>query len=115
MNKTTKYVLIGVGILALLGIGLAASAQKRRRAAASNLGQVPLGDVSALPSTNLPPSTTGEAVVAVADKVLGSLSTNPEIQQQRLANRRLRQSTRQAKLLKKGKLRIEDLQALQKV
>lgn len=115
MNKTTKYVLIGVGVLALLGLGLAASAQSRRRAANRDLGQVPLGDAGVVPTTSLTPTTTGEAVVAVADKVLGSLASTPEAQQQRLANRRLRQSTRQAKLLKKGKLRIEDLQALQKV
>lgn len=114
MNKTTKYVLVGLGVLALLGIGLAASARSKRKREAelSNLGQVPLGDVSAIPTT---PQTTGEAILAVSDKVLGSLSGTPEAQQQRLANRRLRQSTRQAKLLKKGKVRIEDLQALQKV
>lgn len=99
MNKTTKYVLIGVGVLALVGIGLFASAQSRRR-------REEILDQQLQPQAN---------VLDVATTVLDRISGNPEVAQQRIANRKLRQSTRQAKLLKRGKIKVEDLQKLKNI
>jgi hypothetical protein len=93
MKNTTKYVLIGVGVLALVGIGLYVAAQRKKQAQAA-------------------PQEGG--AVAVADKLISKIQ-NPEVAQQRLANRRVKQSTRQAKLLKKGKITVEDLRKLQTV
>jgi hypothetical protein len=102
MTNTSKYVLIGVGVLALLGIGVFAMASTRRRQ------ELP-------PIQSNVPQQSSASIVDVADKVITSIKGNGEAAQQRIANRRVRQSTRQAKLLKKGKIRIEDLEALQKV
>jgi hypothetical protein len=103
MSNSGKYVLIGVGVLALLGIGVFAMASTRKKE------ELPTSNAESLP-TQAPAS-----IVDVADKVISSIKGNGEAAQQRLTNRRLRQSTRQAKLLKKGKIKIEDLQALQKI
>lgn len=100
MTNTGKYVLIGVGILALLGVSVFAMASTRRR---NERDELP-------PQQQAPPS-----IVDVADKVIGSIKGNGENAQQRISNRKLRTATRQAKLLKKGKIRIEDLQALQNI
>jgi hypothetical protein len=102
MTNTGKYVLIGVGVLALVGISVFAMASPKKRQ------ELPPIEPNVQPQA--PPS-----IVDVADKVISSIKGNSEAAQQRLANRKLRQSTRQAKLLKKGKIRIEDLQALQKI
>lgn len=104
MEKSTKYVLIGVGVLALVGVGLYASAQMKKKK-----------ELEAMQSGGEELTTTsGSAIVDVAsaaiDKIFGGQAA-----EQRLANRRVRTSTRQAKLLKKGKINITDLQALQKV
>jgi hypothetical protein len=102
MTNTGKYVLIGVGVLALLGVSVFAMASTRRRQELPPM------------EPNIQPQAPA-SVVDVADKIIGSIKGNSEAAQQRLSNRKLRQSTRQAKLLKKGKIRIEDLEALQKI
>jgi hypothetical protein len=109
MTKTGKYVLIGVGILALLGVSVFAMASTRRR---NERGELP---PSTLPMQQTMQPQAPASVVDVADKVIGSIKGNTEAAQQRLSNRKLRTATRQAKLLKKGKIRIEDLQALQNI
>jgi hypothetical protein len=102
MNKTGKYILIGVGVLALVGISVFAMASTKK-----NQEMLPIQpDVQPQSSTS---------IVDVADKVIGSIKGNSENAQQRIANRKLKQATRQAKLLKKGKIKIEDLQALQNI
>jgi FtsZ-interacting cell division protein ZipA len=112
MNKTTKYIFIGLGVLALVGIGLFASAKGRRRMNESD-NQPQMPSQSNMPESQAVPPQDNISVVA--SRVLDKIGGSPEVAQQRLANRKLRQSTRQAKLLKRGKIRIEDLQALQKV
>jgi len=101
MTNTGKYVLIGVGVLALLGVSVFAMASTRRR-----------NERDELPPMQ---SQAPTSIVDVADKVIASIKGNTENSQQRISNRKLRTATRQAKLLKKGKIRIEDLQALQKI
>jgi hypothetical protein len=105
MTNTGKYVLIGVGVLALLGVSVFAMASTRRR---NERDELPPMQSTVQPQS--PPS-----IVDVADKVIASIKGNTENSQQRISNRKLRTATRQAKLLKKGKIRIEDLQALQKI
>lgn len=95
MEKSTKYILIGVGVLAVVGVGLYISAQMKRR----REEQIPQQK-----------DTLVDVASKTVDKLLGG-----EAAQQRLANRRVKQSTKQAKLLKKGKITIADLQSLQKV
>ena len=102
MTNTGKYVLIGVGVLALVGISVFAMASTRKRK------ELPIIEPNI--QSQAPPS-----VVDVADKVISSIKGNSEAAQQRLSNRKLRTATRQAKLLKKGKIKIEDLQALQNI
>lgn len=114
MNNTTKYVLIGVGVLALLGISVFAIASTKK------LPPPPI-------EPNLPPPPPPPATITdVADKVISSIKGNSENAAQRIANRsenvqarisnkKLRQATKQAKLLKRGKIKLEDLQALQQI
>lgn len=103
MQNSTKYTLIGVGVLALVGVGvyLALASKKKKEQEAPQQA----------PQT----VSQGGAVTEVANKFLDKISGSPEVAQQRLANRRLRQSTRQAKLLKKGKITVDDLRKLQSV
>jgi hypothetical protein len=102
MTNTGKYVLIGVGVLALVGVSVFAMASTRKRQEFPPM------------QPNMQPQAPA-SVVDVADKVINSIKGNSEAAQQRLSNRKLRTATRQAKLLKKGKIRIEDLQALQNI
>lgn len=104
MTNTSKYVLIGVGIVALLGVSVFAMASTRKRNDRNENDVQPQS-----------PTSNTDKIVDVADKVIGSIKGNNENSQQRIANRKLRTATRQAKLLKKGKITIEDLQALQKI
>ena len=99
MNNTGKYVLIGVGVLALVGISVFAMASTKK--------MPPI-------EPNVQPQST-PSIVDVADRVIGTIKGNEVNAQQRIANRKLRTATRQAKLLKKGKIKIEDLQALQNI
>lgn len=105
MNKTTKYVLYGVGALAVVGV---AFLLLRRRGGQAAQPVAQAGTAAAA-------QQQGSAVTDIAGRVLESIGGSREAQEQRLANRRLRTSTRQAKLLRRGKLTVEDLSALQKI
>lgn len=95
MKKSTKIILIGVGVLALAGVGYYFMAQRKKvqQGAAPQEG----------------------GGTAVAEKLASAIKRDPDVQQQKLANKRVKQSTRQAKLLKKGKITIDDLRKLQTV
>lgn len=97
MNKTTKLVVYGVAALAVVGV--AAFLLTRRRGQAQQA----------------PVAQQGGGIAEVASRALDKIGGSQESQQQRLANRRLRQSTRQAKLVKKGRITVDDLSKLQQV
>jgi hypothetical protein len=99
MNKTTKILVYGVAALAVIGV--TAFIFTRRR------GQMQQQASSA--------ESQGGAIGEIASRALDKIGGSQEAQQQRLANRRVRQSTRQAKLLKRGKITLEDLSKLQQV
>jgi len=65
MNKASKYILIGIGVLALVGVGLFASAQVRRRRTEQD-AQIP-------PTQQALPQQDNISVVAsrVLDKIGG--------------------------------------------
>ncbi len=104
MKKSTVYILVGVGVLALVGFGIFAM---RRR------GQAAPGAA---------PASPGQAITDTLSSLTDRLKPTPEAaqlkretQSQRLQNRRLRGATRQAKLIKKGKIDPRDLQTLQSI
>lgn len=110
MKKSTVYILVGVGVLALVGIGIFAM---RRR------GQAAPGAAPAAPAA---PASPAQAITDTVSSLADRLKPTPEAaqlkretQQQRLENRRLRGATRQAKLIKKGKIDPRDLQTLQSI
>jgi len=96
MEKYNKYILIGVGVIALVSVGLYASAQSKKKQDEKMPERKP---------------TIVDAASNLVDKIMG----NPQTAEQRIAARRVKQSTRQAKLLKKGKITIDDLKKLQQV
>lgn len=114
MKKSTVYILIGVGVLALVGIGIFAMRRKGQAAApgaAAPGGAAP----SATPSPIDTIATTVSSVVDRLKPTPEAAQLKRETQQQRLENRRLRGATRQAKLIKKGKIDPRDLQTLQEI
>jgi len=98
MNKQTRNILIGVGVLAVIGLGV--FMYSRRKKAAEQAA---------------PQQTSEGGIAQVASSLVDKLARNPEIQKQKLENKRLKGATRQAKLLKRGKITIEDLQNIQNV
>jgi hypothetical protein len=137
MNNTTKYVLIGVGVLALLGIGVFAIASTKKNKGTNEDEELspPLGLLPPDPSLapprriddiKLPQESVPRNIEILqpqlqnVDTVLGSIKGNEEnkgqIASQRIAKRQAKQDNRakikQAKLLKRGKIRLEDLRAL---
>ena len=137
MNNTTKYVLIGVGVLALLGIGVFAIASTKKNKGTNedeelspSLALLP-PDPSPAPPTRiddfkLPQESVPrnneifQPQLQIVDTVLGSIKGNEEnkgqIALQRIAKRQAKQDNRakikQAKLLKRGKIKLEDLRAM---
>lgn len=112
MKKSTVYILVGVGVLALVGIGIFAM---RRRGQAAPGAAAP-GAAPAAPAS--PVQAITDTVSSLADRLKPTpeaAQLKRETQQQRLENRRLRGATRQAKLIKKGKIDPRDLQTLQSI
>ena len=114
MKKSTTWILVGVGVLALVGVGIFVM---RRR------GQAPASAAPGAASGAAPaPTTAGQVISDAGGKLAEALKSDPlkyelkrETQSQRLQNRRLRGATRQAKLIKKGKIDPRDLQTLQSI
>ena len=117
MKKSTVYILVGVGVLALVGIGI--FAMRRRGQAAPGAAAPGAAAPGAAPA---PPTSPVQAITDTVSSLADKLKPTPEAaklkretQQQRLENRRLRGATRQAKLIKKGKIDPRDLQTLQEI
>lgn len=102
MKKNTQVVLIGVGVLAVVGLAFYFFRNKNKEATPSSTSD-----------TTQAPQQGGVAAIAQAASSL--FSKDPEIARQKLENKRLKGATRQAKLMKKGKITIEDLQKIQNV
>jgi len=112
MKKST-WILVGVGVLALVGVGIFVMRRK---------GQAPASAAPGAATQAAAPTTAGGVISDVGSKLAEALKSDPakyelrrETQAQRLENRRLRGATRQAKLIKKGKIDPRDLQTLQSI
>jgi hypothetical protein len=112
MKKST-LILVGVGVLALVGVGIFVM---RRR------GQAPASAAPAAAGAAPAPTTAGQVISDVGGKLAETIKSDPlkyelrrETAAQRLENRRLKKATRQAKLIKKGKIDPRDLQTLQSI
>jgi hypothetical protein len=136
MNNTTKYVLIGVGVFALLGISVfaIASSSKKNKGTKEDEELPPLSNEPQysptppiptfdrkIPQESVPRNTEiFQPQLQIVDTVLGSIKGNEEnkgqIALQRIAKRQAKQDNRakikQAKLLKRGKIKLEDLRAM---
>ncbi|MFY8161484.1 MAG: hypothetical protein ACOVNU_09155 [Candidatus Kapaibacteriota bacterium] len=175
MNNTTKYVLVGVGVLALVGVSVFAIASTKKKklllspikppspatvtGIADNVLDTVIGSIKGNSDTsaqtiakgnenaqekkdilvglpfepNSKPTPPPETTTDVSDKVISSIKgngdSNKRISEQRIAKRQTKQEnraitkqtkqenraiTKQAKLLKRGKIKLSDLQAIKK-
>jgi hypothetical protein len=109
MKKST-LILVGVGVLALVGVGIFVMRRRGQAPASAAAGAAPA------------PTTAGQVISDVGGKLAETIKSDPlkyelrrETAAQRLENRRLKKATRQAKLIKKGKIDPRDLQTLQSI